>query len=113
MIIQFLLIFGITYLGELISTLLNLQIPGTILGMLLMFFLLSTGIIKVKQIEKAANILLINMAIFFLPPGIKLIDSLDNLKGSWLKLIIIAVTTTLLTMVVTGKVVDFFIRRKK
>ncbi|WP_320048015.1 CidA/LrgA family protein [uncultured Ilyobacter sp.] len=113
MIVQFLFIFGITYLGELMSTLFNLPIPGTILGMLLMFFLLSTGIIKVKQIEKAANILLINMAIFFLPPGIKLVDSLDSLKGNWLKLIIIAVTTTLITIVVTGKVVDFFIRRKK
>lgn len=113
MIIQFLFIFGITYLGELISTLFSLQIPGTILGMLIMFFLLSIGIIKVKQIEKAANILLLNMAIFFLPPGIKLVDSLDILKGNWLKLIIIAVTTTLITMVVTGKVVDFFIRRKK
>jgi holin-like protein len=113
MIIQFLFIFGITYLGEIISKSFGLPIPGTVLGMLLMFFLLSLGILKLSQIEKAANILLINMAIFFLPPGIKLINSLEVLKGNWIKLIFIAVITTLLTMVVTGKVVDFFIRRKK
>ena len=113
MIIQFLFIFGITYLGEIVSKFFGLPIPGTVLGMLLMFFLLSLGILKLNQIEKAANILLINMAIFFLPPGIKLINSLEVLKGNWIKLIFIAVITTLLTMVVTGKVVDFFIRRKK
>ncbi|WP_319372153.1 CidA/LrgA family protein [uncultured Ilyobacter sp.] len=110
---QFLFIFGITYLGEIASRLFKLPIPGTILGMLLMFLFLSLGIIKVERIEKAANLLLINMAIFFLPPGIKLIDSLDILKGNWIKLVVIAVTTTLITMIVTGKVVDFFIRRKK
>jgi holin-like protein len=113
MIMQFLFIFGITYLGEIVSKFFGLPIPGTVLGMLLMFFLLSLEILKLNQIEKAANILLINMAIFFLPPGIKLINSLEVLKGNWIKFIFIAVITTLLTMVVTGKVVDFFIRRKK
>lgn len=112
MIIQFLIIFSITYIGEAVSKFFNLSIPGTVLGMLFMFILLITGILKLNHIKNAADVLLINMAIFFIPPGVKLMNSLEILEGNWIKLITIAIITTVITMVVTGKVVEFFIKRR-
>ena len=113
MIIQFVIIFGITYLGEILSKFLPLPVPGTVIGMFLLFMALYFEVIKVKQIEDAVNILILNMAIFFIPPGVRLINSLDHLKGSWIKIIFLMFLSTIITMVVTGRVVQYLVERKK
>ena len=113
MILQFIIIFGITYLGEVLSKLLSLPVPGTVIGMFLLFTALYFKVIKVKEIEDAANILILNMAIFFIPPGVRLINSLDYLKGNWIKILFLMFITTVITMVVTGRAVQYFVERKK
>lgn len=111
LVLEFIIIFGISYLGEILSKSLSLPVPGTVIGMFLLFIALYFKIIKVKQIEKAVNILLINMAIFFIPPGVRLISSLDYMKGNWVKIIVLMVLTTLITMIVTGRVVQYLVER--
>ena len=111
MTIQFIIIFGISYLGEILSDLLELPIPGTVIGMFFLFIALYFKVIKVKQIDKAANILIINMAIFFIPPGVKLISSLDYMKGNWIKIIILMIGTTIITIVTTGRIVQYLIEK--
>jgi len=111
LVLEFIIIFGISYLGEILSKTLSLPVPGTVIGMFLLFIALYFKIIKVKQIEKAVNILLINMAIFFIPPGVRLISSLDYMKGNWVKIIVLMVLTTLITMIVTGRVVQYLVER--
>ncbi|GLI58194.1 CidA/LrgA family protein [Propionigenium maris DSM 9537] len=111
MILEFIIIFGISYLGEILSKILSLPVPGTVIGMFLLFIALYFKVIKVKQIERGVDILLINMAIFFIPPGVRLISSLDYMKGNWIKIIVLMILTTLITMVVTGRVVQYLVER--
>lgn len=111
MVKEFIIVFGVTYLGELLSKGLGLPIPGTVTGMILLFIFLMSGIIKIETIERASKVLLLNMAIFFIPPGVKLLESLDHLAGNWTKIIVLMVVTTVITMVVTGKVVDFLVTK--
>lgn len=80
MIREFLLIFVINYIGVIVAQVLKLPVPGTILGMLLLFVLLYTKILKVSSIERASNFLLLNMTIFFLPPSVELLDTMYLLK---------------------------------
>ena len=61
------IIFGIYLMGELISGLLNLPIPGNILGMLILLLLLCTKVIKLEQIETVSTFLLISCSIFLYP----------------------------------------------
>ena len=112
MIGQFIVIFGITYLGEILSKYIPLPIPGTVIGMFLLFTALYFKVIKVEKIAEAADVLILNMAIFFIPPGVKLINSLDHLSGSWIKIIILMSLTTIITMAVTGRVVQYLVERK-
>ena len=111
MIREFLLIFVINYIGVIVAQVLKLPVPGTILGMLLLFVLLYTKILKVSSIERASNFLLLNMTIFFLPPSVELLDTMYLLKNGTLKIIFLVVFSTVLTMVVTAKTVEFLIKR--
>lgn len=115
MISEFMLILVINYVGILLSTILHLPLPGTIVALLLLFLLLQFKILKLEKIENAANFLLLNMTLFFMPPTVKIIDSYNLLEKDLFKIIIIIVVSTFLTMGITGKVVQMMIdyREKK
>jgi len=111
--IELSLIFALTLLSEFLSKALSLPIPGALLGLLILFMCLHFKIIKLKSIENVSKLFLANMAILFVHPGVNLLSSLEHLKGVWLKVIIVVVITTMITMAITGKVVDFLIERSK
>lgn len=113
MIQEFLIIFIINYIGVLMAEVLKFPLPGTINGMLLLFVLLYFKVIKLEKIEKASDFLLINMTIFFMPPSVKLLESLYLLKTGIFKIIFILIFTTILTMIVTGLTVQYMIERKE
>ncbi|MBC2855784.1 CidA/LrgA family protein [Cetobacterium sp. 2A] len=112
MIFQLLLLLGINYAGMIIGEGLKLPTPGAVNGLLLLFFLLYTKVLKVNDIDKVCDFLLINMIITFLPAGVRLIDSLNLLQESFFKLIMLLIITTVLTMAVTALSVDFLIKRR-
>lgn len=116
MIQQFIILFVINYTGTIISKFFNLPIPGTILGMIIFFILLYSKILKIEKIESAVNVLLLNMTILFMPPTVKILDSAHHLEGQFLKILLLIVITTFVTMGVTGKIVQFmieFIEKRK
>ena len=115
MLREFMLIFTINYVGMLLSKILHLPLPGTIVSLLLLFLMLQFKVLKLEKIENAANFLLLNMTLFFMPPTVKIIDSYDLLEKDLVKIIIIIVISTFLTMGITGKVVQMMIdyREKK
>ncbi|WP_315523827.1 CidA/LrgA family protein [Fusobacterium massiliense] len=109
MLREFIIIFIINYIGTIISKTLALPIPGTIIGLLLLFALLYYKIIKLNMIENVANFLLANMTIFFMPPTVKIMDSYQLLEGNFIKFVVLIIVSTVITMGVTGKVVQFMI----
>ncbi|EFG95213.1 LrgA family protein [Fusobacterium nucleatum subsp. nucleatum ATCC 23726] len=115
MINEFMLIFVINYVGILISSILHFPLPGTITALLLLFLLLQLKVLKLEKIENAANFLLLNMTLFFMPPTVKIIDSYHLLEKDLFKIIVIIVVSTFITMGITGKVVQVMIdyREKK
>ena len=108
---QFLIILVINFVGVIIQNIFHLPLPGTILGMLILFVLLWTKVLKVESIEKVCDFLILNMIIFFLPPAVELLEYMALLKTGFFKIIILLIVTTVITMIVTGKTVDFCIKR--
>lgn len=113
MLLEFLIIVSLNYIGVVLSQAFHLPIPGTILGLVFLFLLLFFRVIKVEQIEKTANFFLLNMSLFFLPPAINLLAVQDKVEGQILKIILLMVVTTFLTMGITGKIVQVLIERKE
>lgn len=106
---QLIILFILNFIGIIISKILNLPIPGTILGMILFFILLQTKILKVESVEDAVNVLLLNMTILFIPSAVKILDTAYLMQGQFLKILILLISTTFITMGVTGKIVQFMI----
>lgn len=109
---QFTLIALMTFLGEMLHSLLPLPVPGSIYGMLLLFLCLQTGILKLRQIEETADLLLGVMPIFFISPTVSLMSSIGVIKDSLLGVILICIASTVAVMTVTGLVSQTVIRRK-
>ncbi len=104
---QFSIILCIFFLGELIQKVSGLPIPGNVMGMLILFFSLYTGIINLNMIGKISDFLLENLAFFFLPAGISLINCFAQLEGKWTAILVISLISTVVTLGVTGLTVEF------
>ena len=77
---QFLIILAISLIGEILKSVLPFPIPASIYGMVLMFILLLTGVIKLEQVRDAGKFLIEIMPVMFIPAGV-------GLMSSWLSLI--------------------------
>lgn len=105
------IILGIYLLGQFISEVLSLPIPGNILGMIILLVLLCTKVLKLEQIETIATFLLDHLAFFFIPAGVGLMTSVGIIKDSWLKLIVICIATTIIIIASTGLIVQYITRK--
>jgi holin-like protein len=112
---QLSIILSIWALGEYISSLISsiIIIPGSIMGMLLLFIFLKTKIIKLEKIEDISDFFLKNIGIFFIPPGVGLIASWGIIKQNGLVLILTTVISTIAVIATTGIVVDKLVLLKK
>ena len=69
-------------LGEAIAAVLPFPFPASVIGMVLLFLLLACKWLKPRHIQEKSNFLLSNMAFFFIPAGVGLLDYLDVLKAN-------------------------------
>lgn len=109
---QFLIIMLISLIGELLG-LLPLPVPASVYGLLILLTCLFTGIIKLKDIEDVADWLILIMPVLFVPSAVSLMNVKDELIGHIVVIGIVMIISTLVVMVVTGKVAQFMIERKE
>jgi len=110
---QLLLILTICFSGEVINRLFGLPIPGNIIGMIMLFLCLYTGIVKLEMIADIARFLLDHLAFFFVPAGVGLMAYLDIIESSWPTILLISLITTIIVMLITGHTVQLLKGGKK
>ena len=89
--------------GEVLSRGLDLPIPGNVMGMGLLLLGLMTRLVDVKWLEEAADILLSNMALFFVPAGVGVMVYGELIAAEWLPISVATILSTFVVMAVTGK----------
>ncbi|WP_310832729.1 CidA/LrgA family protein [Paenibacillus pedocola] len=89
-------------IGDYLQKLLHLPVPGSIVGLLLLFVLLLLRIVPVKLIENGSSFILAYLPMFFIPATAGIMNHLDIFSGRGLLLIAILVVSSVLTMVVTA-----------
>ena len=110
---QFAIILLATFAGQLLNTLIPLPVPAAIWGMVLLFAALASGILKLEQVEATADFLSGLMMLIFVPFGVNLMTSYNQLAGSILKIVLVIVLSTFVCFFVTGKTADFIIGRRE
>jgi holin-like protein len=102
MLKTFFYIFLFLFLGELLVSLIEMPIPGNILGMILVFAALKLKLIKIQSVKPASDKLLKYMVLFFIPYGVGLMSYFDFIKTNWNTLVLATGLSTLITLYVTA-----------
>ena len=102
------LFWAIFAVSNVVVTRLHLRVPANIVGMLLLFTLLCTGIVEEQWVSLAAGVLTRHLAFFFIPVAVGLMDCGGLLwpVSHWLLLAI--VVSSVAGMVVSGGLIQLF-----
>ncbi len=101
---ELLIILFISFIGEILNHFIPLPIPACVYGLVIMFLALCLKIIKIDKVKNTSKFLIEIMPLMFIPAGVGLISSFNELKPMLLSVSIITVITTILVMAVTGVV---------
>ena len=103
-IIQIVILFTFYQLGEWIKQIFHVSIPGSIIGMLLLFLLLMLKVFPVKWIDAGASLLLSYLPLLFLPITVGVMDYFSFFSGrGWFSLVVIFFST-ILVFIISGYV---------
>jgi holin-like protein len=97
-------------LGEFIHFALPLPIPASIWGLVLLFTALATKIIKLEQIEGAANFMLAFILLLFVVPAVGAMEIFGELGYIWPSVLTIIAITYLAAFASTGYLADFLLK---
>nr|WP_257571316.1 CidA/LrgA family protein [Tetragenococcus halophilus] len=100
------MIFLFALAGEALSLLIPIAIPGSVIGMVLLFFSLHFGWLEMEKVADVGNFLTNNMAIFFVPAGVGLMSHLDILASIWGRLLIIIFISLITVLTLVGIIVQ-------
>lgn len=107
------LIFGICLVGEGVAALLPVAFPASVISMVLLMVLLLTGVVKDRHIQRVSHFLVANMAFFFLPSFVGLLEHIELLKSQLVPLLLIIVLTTPVVYLITGWTVRLLMLRHR
>ena len=101
------------FLGQMLSLLMRGFIPGSVLGMILLFLCLFFKIIKPDNVKSVSVALSKNMAVFFIPAGVGLMVYAEILSKSLFTILAAIAVSTVLTIATVALVQDNFEKHRK
>lgn len=110
---QFSVILAISFIGEIMKSFIPLPIPASIYGLVLMLVALKTKLISLEHVKDVGEFLIEIMPMMFIPAAVGLLVSWEALKNIFIPVIFITITTTIIVMVVTGRITQMVIRLEK
>ena len=90
------IILGITLAGEFLNQILPLPVPAGVYGLFLMLAALMSGVVKMES-----------MSMMFVPATVGILECANELKAVLIPFLIIIAVSTVVVMIVTGKVAQF------
>lgn len=110
---QITIICAVCLVSEGVAALIPVAFPASVIALLLLMFLLFTRIIKPEHIKDLSAFLVANMAFFFLPSCVGVIEHAPVILRQLAPFLLISFLTTPLIYFVTGWTVQWLIRRSK
>ncbi|CAF1719792.1 Holin-like protein CidA [Bacillus subtilis] len=112
-VIQIALLFIFARLINWVTALLHINIPGSIIGIVILFTLLHFNIIKLEWIELGAAWLLGELLLFFIPSAVGVIEYGDIMSKFGVSILLVVIISTFVVMVSTGTLTQLIAKRKE
>lgn len=106
-------IFAVCLLGDFIVSLLPFDFSASVLSMIILLVLLTVKALKFDNIKATANFLTSNMAVLFIPYGVKILQYLDVIKDNLLLFMLIVLVTTPIVYGATAMTAQLIIKLQK
>ena len=97
-------------IGEVTVRALSVPLPGPVLGMALLFVLMVTRAPIAKDIDLTAGTLLKHLSLLFVPAGVGVVQNLAVLGREGVRLILVVVLATVITLAVTALTFEYLAR---
>lgn len=97
-----LVLLGFQLLGELVTQLVQWPVPGPVVGMLLLFVMLTLRGGDSGGLASVSNTLLRHLSLLFVPAGVGVIRHADLVARHWLALTVTLVASAAITLVATA-----------
>ena len=110
---QFGIILLISFVGEILEKWIPLPIPASIYGIILLFLCLKLNIIPHEAVHETGKFLIEIMPLMFIPAAVGLLETWDVIAPAWLEYVAVTVISTWVVMIVSVRVTQFVIRRKR
>lgn len=105
-ILQVVVIYGITMLGNTIQHLLHIPLAGSIVGLGLFFLLLQFKIIPVKWVKDGADFLLTTMVFFFIPSVVGVMDIVSDIHLNFIVFFAVIILGTIAVAFTSGLIAE-------
>lgn len=112
LLLQLAFLILLNQIGFWIAKVLHLPVPGNVIGMILLFLLLLSGVIKLEWIEMASGILIRNMSFFFVPISVGLMTLGYVFITDGIGIMIVLVFSAVIGIVMTGTSFKVIANRK-
>lgn len=89
-------------MGEITSRLLQLPVPGPVIGMILLFLTLLVRGQLMETLDSAVNALLNHLSLLFVPAGVGVVVHFGLIGHEWLAIALALVLSTVVTLAVTA-----------
>jgi holin-like protein len=90
------------FLGEALATLIHHFVPGSVLGMILLFLSLFFKLLNPENVRQTATVITKNMSVFFVPAAVGLMVYADLLSKSLAAILTAIAASTVLTIIVVA-----------
>lgn len=98
----FAIIYSCLLAGNAVSVTLPLAIPGTIIGMLILFALLCSQLVPSAWVRPGCQLLLRYMILLFVPVSVGIMNYADILRAQFAPIVVSSIVSTLLVLLVVS-----------
>lgn len=112
-ILQVAALMAFSMLMNFIASWLHLGVPGSIIGILVLFILLETNIIRLEWIDIGAKWLLAELLLFFVPAAVGVMKYIPMLQTDGLRILLVVLISTFIVMASTGLMASRISKRKE
>jgi holin-like protein len=105
-IFQIFIITIFLFLGSAVKSLIDIPIPGSMVGLLLLLMALGLNIVKLKWIEQGANWLLAELLLFFVPSAVGIVNYEEMMSWQGIESLLLVGLSTIIVISTTAYVAE-------